>query len=97
MRRFKLTLNREEAAAGPDWAKALTDDVKGECENKYGKISHISLDVNTGEAWIKFEQIAGGQKAMKGLNGRYFAGRMLSADYVVDAVYSSLFGRARAG
>jgi hypothetical protein len=45
-----------------------------ECEDKYGKISHISLDVNIGEAWIKFEQIAGGQKAMKGLNGRFLDG-----------------------
>ncbi|KAE9983698.1 hypothetical protein BLS_003845 [Venturia inaequalis] len=87
----------EEAASGPDWAKELTTDLKTECEDKYGKISHISLDPNTGEAWIKFEQIAGGQKAMKGLNGRFFAGRTLSADFVVDAVYSSLFGRARAG
>lgn len=92
-----LTNDREEAASGPDWAKELTTDLKTECEDKYGKISHISLDPNTGEAWIKFEQIAGGQKAMKGLNGRFFAGRTLSADFVVDAVYSSLFGRARAG
>jgi hypothetical protein len=29
---------------------------------------------------------------MKGLNGRFFAGRTLSAGFVVDAVYTSLFG-----
>lgn len=90
-------MHREEAAEGENWVKKLTDEVKGECENKYGKILHISLDVNQGETWIKFEQISSGEKAMKGLNGRYFGGRMLSVDYVVDAVYTSLFGRARAG
>lgn len=92
-----LTTNREEAASGPDWEKDLKADLKTECEEKYGKINHIALDVHTGEVYIKFEQIAGGQKAMKGLNGRFFAGRTLTADFVVDAVYTSLFGRNRAG
>lgn len=74
------------------WVKDLEDEVKAECEAKYGKIVHISLDPNSqGEIYIKFEKVSGGEKAIQGLNGRFFAGRRISASPVVDAVYSSMF------
>ena len=38
----------------------------------------------------------GGENAIKGLNGRFFGGRTISAQPVVDAVYSSLFSRTKA-
>jgi RNA-binding protein 39 len=40
--------------------------------------------------------VQGGENAIKGLNGRYFGGRMITAAPVVDAVYSSLFSRTKA-
>ena len=71
--------------------------MRQEAEKKYGHVIHISVDPNSqGEIYLKFDKISGGENAMKGLNGRYFAGRMISAQPVVDAVYSSLFSRARA-
>ena len=77
--------------------KELEDDVKTECEAKYGRVVHIAADQNTkGEVYLKFEKVQGGENAIKGLNGRYFGGRMINASPVVDAVYSSLFSRARA-
>lgn len=77
---------------GDTWVKDLEDDVKAECETKYGKIVHISLDPNSqGEIYIKFEKVSGGEKAIQGLNGRFFGGRRISASPVVDAVYSSMF------
>ena len=42
------------------------------------------------------ERVSGGENAIKGLNGRYFGGRQISAQPVVDAVYSSLFSRTKA-
>ena len=89
-----LTICREE---GEEWQKELEDDVRAECESKYGHVVHISLDPNTqGDIYLKFERVSGGENAIKGLNGRFFGGRTISAQPVVDAVYSSLFSRTKA-
>lgn len=86
--------HREE---GDAWVKELEEDVRAECEEKYGHVVHISLDPNTqGDIYLKFERVSGGENAIKGLNGRYFGGRQISAQPVVDAVYSSLFARTKA-
>ncbi|KAI0182042.1 splicing factor, CC1-like protein [Hypoxylon sp. FL1284] len=82
---------------GDTWMKELEDDVRQEAEEKYGHVVHISLDVNSpGDIYLKFDRVQGGENAIKGLNGRYFGGRMISAAPVVDAVYSSLFSRIKA-
>ncbi|KAK2802142.1 hypothetical protein FQN49_008901 [Arthroderma sp. PD_2] len=82
---------------GESWVKELEDDVRAECEEKYGHVVHISLDPNTqGDIYLKFDRVQGGENAIKGLNGRFFGGRQISAQPVVDAVYSSLFSRTKA-
>ncbi|KAH8197283.1 hypothetical protein TruAng_008566 [Truncatella angustata] len=82
---------------GESWIKELEDDVRQEAEDKYGHVVHISLDPNSaGDIYLKFDKVQGGENAIKGLNGRYFGGRMISAAPVVDAVYSSLFSRTKA-
>ncbi|KAH6666458.1 linker between RRM2 and RRM3 domains in RBM39 protein-domain-containing protein [Plectosphaerella plurivora] len=82
---------------GEDWAKELEDDIRQEAENKYGRVVHIAVDPNSnGDVYLKFDKVQGGENAIKGLNGRYFGGRMIDASPVVDAVYSSLFSRSRA-
>ncbi|KAI1427471.1 hypothetical protein F5Y12DRAFT_712007 [Xylaria sp. FL1777] len=82
---------------GEGWVKDLEDDVRQEAEEKYGHVVHISLDPNSqGDIYLKFDKVQGGENAIKGLNGRYFGGRMISAAPVVDAVYSSLFSRTKA-
>merc|ERR1712093_364276 len=82
---------------GDSWEKELEDDVRAEAEEKYGHVVHIALDPNSqGDIYLKFDRVQGGENAIKGLNGRYFGGRMISATPVVDAVYSSLFSRTRA-
>ena len=86
---------REEG--NPNWQKELEDDVKAECEEKYGHVIHISLDSNSGgDIWLKFSSVQGGENAMKSLNGRFFGGRQISASPIVDAVYSTMFSRTRA-
>ncbi|EER38037.1 RNA splicing factor [Histoplasma capsulatum H143] len=82
---------------GESWIKELEDDVRAECEDKYGHVVHIALDPNTqGDIYLKFDRVQGGENAIKGLNGRFFGGRQISAQPVVDAVYSSLFTRSKA-
>ncbi|MCJ1303459.1 hypothetical protein MMC08_006269 [Hypocenomyce scalaris] len=80
---------------GEVWIKELEDDVRAECEGKYGHVVHIALDANTqGDIYLKFDKVQGGENAIKGLNGRFFGGRQISAQPVVDAVYRSLFSKA---
>ncbi|KAI0395003.1 hypothetical protein F5Y17DRAFT_425613 [Xylariaceae sp. FL0594] len=86
-----------EEEEGESWIKELEDDVRQEAEEKYGHVVHIALDPNSkGDIFLKFDKVQGGENAIKGLNGRYFGGRMISAAPVVDAVYSSLFSRTKA-
>ncbi|KAL9095006.1 MAG: hypothetical protein Q9165_002608 [Trypethelium subeluteriae] len=78
------------------WKKELEDEVKEECSDKYGKVVHIAAQENdAGEVYLKFQTVTGGENAVKGLNGRFFGGRTISAQPVVDAVYSSMFARTR--
>ncbi|CAD0021972.1 unnamed protein product [Aureobasidium pullulans] len=74
----------------------LEEDFKEECSSKYGKVVHIGVfrDSSDGEIYVKFADIAGGDSALKGLNGRYFDGRTLTATPVVDAVYNMNFPKA---
>ncbi|KAL4774630.1 hypothetical protein BDW60DRAFT_161788 [Aspergillus nidulans var. acristatus] len=82
---------------GESWVKELEDDVRAECEEKYGHVVHIALDPNSqGDIYLKFDRVQGGENAIKGLNGRFFGGRQITAQPVVDAVYSSLFSRTKA-
>ncbi|KAK0706759.1 CC1-like family splicing factor [Lasiosphaeria miniovina] len=82
---------------GDEWIKTLEGEVREEAEEKYGHVLHIAIDPNSdGDIYLKFEKLAGGENAIKGLNGRYFDGRMITAAPVVDAVYSSLFSRTKA-
>ena len=85
------------ASFGPNWAKELENEVKTECNAKYGKVVHIAVDANSeGEIYVKFDSVTGGEKALQGLNGRNFNYRTIRASYVVDKVYNSLYGAAAA-
>lgn len=89
--------NKDHRETGENWEKELEDDVRAEAEEKYGHVVHISLDPNSqGDIYLKFDRVQGGENAIKGLNGRYFGGRMISATPVVDAVYSTMFSRTKA-
>ncbi|KAI7621256.1 splicing factor, CC1-like protein [Hortaea werneckii] len=80
----------------PNWQRELEEDVRTECQEKYGEVVHIglALDNNDGEIYIKFDRVQGGENAIRGLNGRYFGGRMITAQYVVEAVYHMNFPKA---
>ena len=60
-----------------------------------GKAVRIAVDANSeGEIYVKFADVSGGDKAVKGLNGRFFGGRTLTAQFIVDAVYNMNFPKA---
>ncbi|KAH9844543.1 splicing factor, CC1-like protein [Teratosphaeria destructans] len=80
----------------PNWQQELEEDVKAECEDKYGQVVHLALalDNNDGEIYIKFDRVQGGENAIRGLNGRFFGGRTITASYIVEAVYNVAFPKA---
>lgn len=63
---------------------------------KYGPVKHTGIPPNSdeGEVFVKFADKKSGENAIRGLNGRFFDGRMLSASYVADAFYNSNFPKA---
>ncbi|KAF2816056.1 splicing factor, CC1-like protein [Mytilinidion resinicola] len=85
--------SEEVEEGGPNWKSELAAEVRDECNESYGTVLHIGIDpVSTpGEVYVKFTEIAGGEKAIKGLNGRYFAGHMVTAEPVSDAMYNIRF------
>lgn len=75
--------------SGDNWIEELEEDVKLKCEEDYGKVLHINVDpTSKGEVYMKFDTVEQGQRALDGLNGRYFGGRQLTANPVVEMVYS---------
>ncbi|KAF2199373.1 splicing factor, CC1-like protein [Delitschia confertaspora ATCC 74209] len=79
---------------GENWIKEIEDDVRQECEKKFGKLVHIHLDPNSpGDIYLQFVRVSDGEKAVQGLNGRLFGGRMITASFMSDMIYSSMFGR----
>jgi RNA-binding protein 39 len=70
-----------------DWDKDLAEDVKGECESKYGPVTAIKVEKETqGEIYVKFNAIENAKSAIQGLNGRWFGGRQVSAAFISDAI-----------
>ncbi len=78
----------------PNLVAETEADVKGEC-SKYGKIKHIAVDPESkGFIYLKFEDIVSAQKAITALNGRYFAGREISAGFLSTQTYQAKYPAA---
>jgi len=76
-----------EEESGRDWDKELAEDVKGECEEKYGKVEAIKVEKESqGEIYVKFDSIDSAKAAIQSLNGRWFGGKQLSAAFISDAI-----------
>jgi len=84
---------REEQRGG-DWKTDLIADIRGECDRQFGKVVHIDTDPNSTEVFIKFTSTDGAAKAVQGLNGRHFGGRMIAASPLIEAVYNAQWRQA---
>jgi RNA-binding protein 23/39 len=79
----------EETERG--WEVELAEDIKEECQQKYGKVDAIKVDINSmGEVYIRFADVEGAQKAVQGLNGRFFGGRSISAAFISEGFLVSM-------
>ncbi|KAI3479459.1 hypothetical protein L1887_58477 [Cichorium endivia] len=63
-----------------DWDKDLAEDVKDECQAKYGPVTRIHVEKESaGEIYLTFADLDASRKALDGLNGRFFGGKPISA------------------
>jgi len=68
----------------------IKEDVEEEC-SKFGPLKHIFVDRNSlGFVYLKFAALDAAKKAVSALNHRWFAGKMITAEYVVPSVYDKL-------
>jgi len=85
-----------EEAEEPNFEQDLTEDIKEECA-KFGELRHINIDrfSNNGIVFLRFNSVSHATAAHNSLNGRWFGGRMVEAQYVPEGTYLSKFPHAR--
>jgi RNA-binding protein 39 len=83
----------EDDASEPNFEEELADDVKEECI-KFGEIRHTKVDKQSMLVYIRFANIAASQLAHPALNGRWFAGKMLTCSYISEPAYLQLWPAA---
>lgn len=75
--------------SGDTWVQELEEDVKEECEDKYGKVVHVAVDpASKGEVYLKFADEKSAENAVNGLDGRFFGGKKLSAQPLIEMMYA---------
>lgn len=81
-----------EQETEPNWEDDIKDDVIEEC-HKYGKTNHCYIEnkIPGGFVYVRFTSFEAAAEAAKSLNGRWFAGRMITVSYLNPAEYQAKF------
>ncbi|XP_057517615.1 uncharacterized protein LOC130798581 [Amaranthus tricolor] len=79
----------------PDFDLDIKEDVQEECA-KYGAVRHIFVDKDSeGFVYLTFENTQAAMNAQRALHGRWFAGKMISALYMLPQNYEAKFPESR--
>ncbi|XP_030944558.1 RNA-binding protein 39-like [Quercus lobata] len=80
----------------PDFELDIKEDVQNVCL-KFGKLKHIFVDNiydyrnSAGFMYLRFENTQGAVAAQRALHGRWFAGKIITATYMVPQAYEAKF------
>ncbi|XP_078440052.1 splicing factor, CC1-like protein isoform X2 [Wolffia australiana] len=75
----------------PDFDLDIKEDVQEEC-SKFGALKHIFVDKNTaGLVYLRFETALAAVSAQRALHGRWFAGKMITASFMLPHAYLAKF------
>jgi len=75
----------------PNWDSDIREDVLEECK-AFGNVKHIHVDrLSDGFVYVKFDSISAAQNALNSLNRRWFAGRMITAEFIPEQRYAQMF------
>lgn len=79
----------------PDFDLDIKEDVQDECA-KFGTLRHIFVDKNSdGFVYLRFDNKQGAMDAQRALHGRWFAGKMISAIFMLPENYEAQFPESR--
>ncbi|KAG6763009.1 hypothetical protein POTOM_033537 [Populus tomentosa] len=81
----------------PDFDLDIKEDVQEEC-SRFGNVKHIHVDKNRNSAgfvYMRFENMQGAVNAQRALHGRWFAGKMITATFMVPQTYEAKFPDSR--
>lgn len=75
-----------------DWDLDVKEDVTEEC-SKFGAVEHCYVESRKpgGFVFVRFTNVESAKQAAHSLNGRFFAGRQISLEYIDPAKYSVSF------
>lgn len=72
----------------PSFDVEIKEDVSYECR-KFGKLEHIAVDKNSdGQVFLMFDHKKGAIECKRKMNGRFFGGKKLEADFVLEGSYA---------
>jgi RNA-binding protein 39 len=76
----------------PNWDMDVKEDVTEECA-KFGAVEHCFVESKKpgGIVFVRFANVDSSREAANSLNGRFFAGRQITIEYIDPAKYSTLF------
>ncbi|XP_024628096.1 RNA-binding protein 39 isoform X1 [Medicago truncatula] len=75
----------------PDFDLDVKEDVEAEC-SKFGNLKHIYVDKRSaGFVYLRFENTQPAISAQRALHGRWFAGKMITASFMVPQLYEDRF------
>ncbi|KAI3877077.1 hypothetical protein MKX03_027603, partial [Papaver bracteatum] len=68
----------------PNFDLDIKDDVQDEV-SKFGKVKHIFVDKNSDwHVYLRFDTKTSAMSAQRALHGRWFAGNMITAAYMIS-------------
>jgi RNA-binding protein 39 len=75
----------------PEWDLDIREDVMEECA-KHGAVEHCHIEKNKpgGMVFVKLRSVDAAAKTAAVLNGRFFAGRMITVTYLDPAMYAQM-------
>lgn len=78
----------------PNWDQDIRDDVFDECR-KYGVVENVYVDKYKPEGlvYVKFTSIESALKSAQQLNGRFFAGKMITVTFIDPTLFDSVVMR----
>jgi RNA-binding protein 39 len=84
----------EEKRNGAGWDLDIKEDVSEEC-GKFGPVEHCFVEnvKPGGMVYVKFASVDASINAAVSLNGRYFAGRMITITYIELTQYNSILAK----
>eukprot|EP00727_Mastigamoeba_balamuthi_P007534 m51a1_g3400 putative rna-binding protein 39-like (836) ;mRNA; f:542121-545641 len=75
----------------PNFDAEIREDVSEEC-GKHGRVVHIFVDkASQGHVWVRFADVPSAARAQSALNHRWFASKMITAEYIPVDVYNNKF------